>query len=97
MADGYTTAFNALKKIDEHNRPFQVLVRVEYEIEVREIQVWEDLVTGEKKETKRTVNTFSGRTVSWTPFNKTARGPYFLNSIEKVVKKFRKDDDAYNS
>jgi hypothetical protein len=89
---GYTQVFNALKKQNQHNRPFQVLVSIEYEVAVREIQHWEDLVTGEKKTTSKILSIEGKRrTTPWNPFTKNGRGPYFVNAVESVAKKFRKD------
>lgn len=91
--DPYTVAFNALKKRGEQARPFQVLTRTEVGLELVITQYWEDLVTGEKKVDRTTRSLGSVHETSCTPFLKTIRGPYFLNPIESVIKKFRRKEN----
>lgn len=90
--DPYTIAFNALKKRGEQARPFQVLIRTEYNFHVEIIQHWEDLVTGEKRTDSFKKKIVGGSSTSCDPFLRDKKGPYFLNPIENVVAKFRKRD-----
>lgn len=91
-ADEYTKTFNLLKKRNEQANPFRVLTHIEYEVQITQIQRWEDLVTGEKLFDKKVVHTANHHQTMWNPF--TNKGPYFLNSIGQMIQKFRKFNET---
>lgn len=95
--DGYTVAFNALKRIGRHNEPFQVLTHVEFDIirggRCEAVLYFEDILTGARKQIKTEMSLGKRRTVI-NPFTK--KGPYFLNLVENAVKKFHTADADKN-